>query len=55
MNRINKDDIKLIVDLKDSVEGTNEISLSVITDAEVESITSDTEFVKFKLEILSVE
>lgn len=55
MNKINKEDIKLIVDLMDSVEGVNEVLLSVTTDAEIEVLTSDTEFVKFNIEIVKVE
>ncbi len=55
MNKINKDDIKLIVDLLDAVEGVNEVLLSVTTDAEIESITSDTELIKFNIEIVKVE
>jgi len=39
----------------DSVEGLNEILLSVTTDSEVESLTSDTEYVKFNLEKSKVE
>jgi len=55
MNKINKENIKLVVDLMDSVEGLNEILLSVTTDSEVESLSSDTEYVKFNLEKSKVE
>jgi len=55
MNKINKENIKLVVDLMDSVEGLNEILLSVTTDSDVESLTSDTEYVKFNLEKSKVE
>ena len=55
INKLNKEDIKLVVDLIDSVEGVNEIILNVTTDAELESIISDTEYIRFNLEKTKVE
>ena len=55
INKLNKDDIKLVVDLIDSVEGVNEIILNITTDAELESIISDTEYIRFNLEKTKAE
>lgn len=49
ISKLDKKDIKLVVDAANAAEGENELSMNVSTDFEVESIISDTQSVKFNL------
>lgn len=57
LNQILKEHIKLSVDLTEAVEGANDVLLNVsfnLADVVIESISSDTEIIKLKLEKLEV-
>lgn len=57
LNQILKEHIKLSVDLTEAVEGTNDVLLNVslnLADVVIESISSDTEIIKLKLDKLEV-
>lgn len=55
LNRINKGNIKLTVDLTEAVEGVNDVLLNISTTIDVEEITSDVEYIKVNLEKAVVE
>ncbi len=50
INKALRSDVKLIVDLIDAVDGLNQIALNVMTTADIEEISSDTEYIAFNLE-----
>lgn len=57
LNQILKEHVKLSVDLTEAVEGVNDVLLNVslnLADVVIESISSDTEIIKLKLEKLEV-